>query len=748
MNIWIDLATREGVFLVVLFALGAGPASFLSARIDSVVRLALTPALGMCVGASLTVTLVQWAPVDHTYWVLPLAAALSLAVAIWRVVRGRLAISLPKREVAQILVVLVAVLAPASTLLHQRNTVGPVAWNVYDAVGYVSEIDGQQTQPIDVATTLRPPWRNSTNAYWDVYASGVQNIDVSALEGSVNDLLGLGATDTQSPFLIAILLVGGLGAFAAVRHATESRSWAAVLAGALFGGAFFLQLWADSSEAGICGLALLIPFLVVGAEALRGRVADCVILALIGAGYLTVYPLFVPMIVLGSATVLGVLGIVRLRRGRPARREVLGAAWRLALVLGLTAAFTPVAFARALSYWRTVLNSLSGLPVSGLPKYHLPISVLPGWLLQTHEFYLLGNGPGGAVSFALTVLAPLVVIAVGFGWFPRAFVGLAFAAACALLAEYVWVKQSCSYCVQRNLLPIAPLAAVMLGLGVAALWSIRHPLARLGAALAVVLIVVTVGGRVLDERRAIAGTAYFLASSDRTTLAHLPQRDAVVEVEGFNENVRAPGELPLVVALVNERTGGHASVVLDAPDYSANAYIGPPDQPSLTNPAYRFVLTRLAGVATDRRTLSRSGGISLQQRTSSLDVTPAGGLGVPMTYLNHSGRAWVQAPLLGEPLSFKLIGGSTAAPAWVHISLVTSEPIAFPRQPGVTVRQIGPQVGICIRATGDAPVRTADVTMSFAAIYPPPLHQKYQVAAPAEGVRLASMSAVTGHCRP
>jgi hypothetical protein len=51
-RIWFDPITRERAMLLTLVALGAGPASFLARRLDRVIRLALAPALGLCVGAA------------------------------------------------------------------------------------------------------------------------------------------------------------------------------------------------------------------------------------------------------------------------------------------------------------------------------------------------------------------------------------------------------------------------------------------------------------------------------------------------------------------------------------------------------------------------------------------------------------------------------------------------------------------------------------------------------------------------
>jgi hypothetical protein len=129
-----------------------------------------------------------------------------------------------------------------------------------------------------------------------------------------------------------------------------------------------------------------------------------------------------------------------------------------------------------------------------------------------------------------------------------------------------------------------------------------------------IAILAAAGDRMRVERIRILDTAYFLDSANRSVLAALPGHDVPVEIEGFNESLRAPGELPLVMALVNERTDNHASLALNAPDYSANAYLGPSYQPQLLDPNYRYVLTRFTAVITGRRTIARSGGIALEER--------------------------------------------------------------------------------------------------------------------------------------
>jgi hypothetical protein len=224
--------------------------------------------------------------------------------------------------------------------------------------------------------------------------------------------------------MIVLILVGALGACAATRYLADTRSWAAVLAGVLFGGPFFLQLWADSSQAAICGLGMILPFVVVGLEALRGRVADCVLLGLLAAGLLSLYPLFLPAVAVGVSIVLVVL-LFRMTRYRPRTRPKISVAiGRLVLVVILAAALTPVAFLRDLRYWHAVLTGAQSF--AGLPSYPLPIGVLPGWLLQSREFYYLPPlGVGGLKESVVAIVVPLImliVIVVGLRWRPRGMV--------------------------------------------------------------------------------------------------------------------------------------------------------------------------------------------------------------------------------------------------------------------------------------------------------------------------------------
>ena len=254
MHVWLDLISRELFFLALLIALGAGPVSFLPERFDATSRFALAPVLGLCVGACLTVTLAYPFAADDTAWLVIVVAIASLGVAYGR---HR---DMPRRpaiaNVAQVVVLIVVILASFNYPLALRHTVGPDGgYTIADTAGYVSETNGVARQSIHDAARAQPPFRDLALDYWEGYARNDQQLDVSALEASANDVLGLGSTDTHSPFLIVVILVGALGTFAVVRTVSGRDTWAAVLAGCLAVGPLFAELFIDGSQGALAGAA-------------------------------------------------------------------------------------------------------------------------------------------------------------------------------------------------------------------------------------------------------------------------------------------------------------------------------------------------------------------------------------------------------------------------------------------------------------------------------------------------------------
>jgi len=757
MHIWTDIVTRELVMLVTLFALGSGPASFLGRRFDAAARFGMASVLGLCVGTCVFTTLIWFTAARNTYWLLPILAALSVTVALWRGLkppraqpgegpqrsRGALLVGrLRARDAVALAVVCVVVAAPLSYTLHERHSVGPMGFEVWDAVGYTAETDGMVQQSIHVASHRDYATAHTfIERYWEFYAAGDQNLDAAPLSANLNELIGLQSTDTQGLFLIAFLIAGALGAFAAVRYAAPRPSWAAPLAGVLFAGPFFLQLMADGSQAATCGLGLILPIAAVGIDALRTpRLASVALLALLISGLMALYPLFVPGIALAAALVLLVTCGVAWWRGRLNRRALAtGAGW-VGLVLALSIIFSPVSFLRDVRYWHAVLNG--AYYIAGLPQYHLPYSVLPGWLLQTREFYFLTelSSHAPAKQVLIGVLLPILLLTAILCGLRRRPVGpilALLALICAGLAEYTSAGHHCSYCTDRTLLPVAPVSIGLLALGVAALASAPRRWLRWVGVIVALVAVGAVAERTRQERVRFADGAYFLDSSDRSLLSHLPPHAAPVDLEGYGQNPgKAPGELALVSFLASERNHAEVSVPSEYVDYAGLAYLGEsnPANPQFRSD-YRYVLTRFGGVQTGRRLLARTGSLALEERATPIDVTLVSGVAVPFVR-EDNGLAWVEGPL-----HMLVVGGGTGS-VWISLRFQAIVPVSVPPQPGVHTRlEPGGVLVACVRAMGRAPVRKGTITISFPLVAGIVPAEPFALPEPPQGVQLVAFSA-------
>jgi hypothetical protein len=759
MHIWIDLLAREAALLTTLLALGAAPASFLSERFNAADRLALAPILGFCLGTCVATTVLEFVPAGLTYWMLIPLALLSLGVALWRTrriwSRWISRIRPPSRELLQLLVVCVAVAGPLTYVFHERHTVGPAAYTYTDVDNYVAEQDGAQTRSIHEASDA---WNKSvrrgtrfadlTQRNWSFLSNFNGNLDAAPLDANVNGLLGLGAADTYSPFLIILLLAGALGGFAAVRYQTRSRTWMAALAGALFGGPMFLELWFDSFQAAVVALSLVIPIAMLSAETLRSRrAANLVLLALVLGCLLTVYPLFIPMLVATGALVLAWYGFVIRRGGGDLRPLVRPVAARIAALAALAIAFDPVGFTRNIHYYGKIIANTVPLPRVG---WHLPIEVQPGWLLQTREFwYMPALGTGGFKQVVLGALLPLVFlgfIVIGVRRHRSTLALVALTGICAIIAEYAYAsRNACTYCAERDLLPLAPIAAVLLALGLATVLAMPGRWFRVAGIAGAVLVVGAVGQRARVELTRFANGSYFLDSANRSALSHLPRKATAVQLEGYGQTLSAQAEQPLVYHLANEYARGRVSIVLGSNLNNAIEYLdfGPVEFPGAEfHPRYDYVLTRFAGIGTDRRVIARSGGIALEQRTQPLDVTPYAGLEAPLARLDRSGAAWLQQT---SPLQLDVVGDSQRR-VWARLTFHATEPISVAPQPGVRARLRGSTLTACVAATGSPPVRQASLTVTAAPIVGPMPHEQFPPPIPSESIALTAMRAVAGRC--
>ncbi|HXC45168.1 MAG TPA: hypothetical protein VNU24_01075, partial [Solirubrobacteraceae bacterium] len=656
--------------------------------------------------------------------------------------------------------VCVAVAAPLTYTLHERHSVGPTGYEIWDVDDYATEPDAMEQQSIRQATdsyslavvdyvkgagnrSLHPSLRstNFDRIFWTIYGGSYQNIDASPLSANLNEVIGLHGTDTQTLFLIVFLLAGALGAFAAVRYFAPSPRWAAPLAGILFAGPFFLQLMADGSQAATCGLGLVLPIAAVGMDTLRqARWASLAVLALLIAGLSALYPLFVPGIAISGALALLVLGVVRARKGQLDRRTLRRAAGAVSFVIVLSILFDVVVFTRNVRYWNEVLKGKDYF--STLPQYHLPFSILPGWLFQTREFYSLTNlGNASAWQLLIGVALPVAVVIamlLATGLKRVAAIVLLPISVYALMAFYTSAAHGCSYCTERAMLPIAPLSIGLFALGVAALASTQRAWLRwAGIALAAILVL-AVAERTRQERLRFSQGSYFLDSESRDLISHLPAKPGAVDIEGYGEDSgTAVGEAPLIYAMVAERTHGDVSIATEYNDYNALAYVGAanPHNPQF-DPNYRYVLTRLGGVKTGRRVIARSGSLALEERAGQLDVTLVSGIGVPMVRVDKNGLPWVEAPL------HMLVVGGGRAPAWVSVSFKPVVRASVVPQPGLKVAELGGgEFAACIPATGTAPLRTATIGLSFPLLPGVLPAEKFGEEGPPRGVQIQSMYA-------
>ena len=106
------------------------------------------------------------------------------------------------------------------------------------------------------------------------------------------------------------------------------------------------------------------------------------------------------------------------------------------------------------------------------------------------------------------------------------------------------------------------------------------------------------------------------------------------------------GELPLAYDVVWEHTHGHLSAPADVQGDSGLAYVYVHPLSAtvgeIYNPTYRYVSHTDPNVETARKVLFEAGGVALEQRIQSLDVTVDGGIGVQPAD-DPDGNAYVES---------------------------------------------------------------------------------------------------------
>lgn len=734
MPVALDLLLRECVMLVTLFALGVGPASWLSDRLDPVARAALAPALGLSLGTSLFTTLIAFAPSSRTFWLLPVVGLASAGYAflrrdVWRHRGGSPSLSRWKSSLkgaAEIVLVCLAVSTPINVALLSHNSIGPAAYSIADVDGYVLQTDGMMHESFLAARSVSPNdvslGRNLVRRFLSVAAnSNGWPFEASALEANFDSLLQIGATQSIGAVVLVYLVVAGLGAFAAVRYATWSRSPAALLAGALFGGPFFFQLYFDGSVAAICAMAVLVPLGVVSWDALgTPSRARLVLVSLVVAPLPAFYPVFIAPVSIAAVIVAGVA------MARVARREVVRRARAVGMlmlqfagVVALAAAFDVLGTLKGF----TMFLHQAGKLGPGAPSYDLGWGTAGAWLLQARGIYsvafsdhtLLSNALlGVAVPVALGVCAIFGVIRWRFAWvlLPLMVVSIVL----AIYTRSFEVGSACTYCTDRSLLPVGTVAPVLLALGVAGIAASGRLIVR-AVVLPVVLIAIGAAAHALvGEETQFSSNSYFVGAPLRSVIAHLPKHGCVV-LEGFTgANPLPPAEAVLPYAAGEERAWGRIGLPVDY-DAGALEYLALPAGLTLSYPSfcagYRYVLTRMDGTFTRRRIIFRDGAIAVEDRARPLGLLVDHGVwlgpGQSRPYVVSSIAA------TSEPTEF-VVTGVRSWPVYVRLSLGLGSPggvggMTSPEP--MTAHRRGEHLDICIRSRRVGPgVGTASLHMT------------------------------------
>ena len=733
----LDLLGREAALLAVITLLGSGPATLLKGKVAAPVRFALMPIIGLCAGSCIFTTLLAVLPASSTFWLLPVLGLASLAAATVPGRRRRRAAhysdgkpASSKRRghpYAMILLVVLAVAAPISIALLEMNSVGPTTFEVYDIDDYLAFQDGAQHQSIHEALVPGTSQTNFVQILYTYLTGAAQEAEISPLAANVNELFDLHATETISADLIAVLVAGGLGIFAAICVALETESWWAAFGGSLLGGAFFMQLFFDGSEGAISGLVVLVPLGVLGVIAARGhRLRYLIPFSICLAGIIDFYPILLEVVACSAGAALALAGL-RSLRAHDWRALRAGSAM-VGVTLVLTFIFDVVGFGRAT---KIVVHSLeTSFQSVNFPEYHLYPHLIPGWLLQTVGFYSFATTLTPSISAVAAWLVPtalLVVVCLTLRRDSFAVMGLAGIGICVLAGAYQMLHGHCSYCEDRSLLPVAVIAMFLLGLGLARLARERSAFVAGTVALISLLAASSIALSAYNEFCRYTGYGFFLQTPVRQVLNHLPAGHGNVEVEGFGSGSGAAGELPIVYDLVYERTNGRVSLAADQPGVGL-AYFGVyPLASPVFRPSYQYVLTRVPGIATARRVLARSSGVALEQRTSPLDVTIDSGVSVPtLPSENPTGSATVVGSLHFVVSGFSRTNPSVTVTFDLPSDISAASLAALHRLGRVT----GSTLKVCAVTTGSATIHT--VTVSSPAL---------------NGTNLTSMAASASRCR-
>ncbi len=752
-SVWFGLYLREIVTLLLLGALGS--AFVVSLRELSVVsRLAIAPVFGLAFGSTIMITANYFIPAKTTAFAvfIPMVV-LSLGIAMWlyRRKRSRNIRLKWSWSILQLPLIIVVLLFALNYPLAVRDSLGPHGFRIGDAAGYVAVGDGNKDHtPRQSREEWAPVW-DKTADYAHGYLNGFQHTGSDTITSNVGVIFGWSTSELHSSFMAVLILVGALGVFSAVCYLTNSRHWLATFSSLFYAGPMTYQLFLDASQGALAGLSLIVPTALLALVAWRERKLKLYFLiAVLLAGMLSVYPIYITQFGLGVFIVLFYLFIKALDKWRGTVSNSVKLLGVLAIVTIITITLSPVATARAWRYFKALADSayLDAITV-GLPQYPIPDYAVPSYVFQTHELYYLTD-PTNVISSEIfvTFVWPLVLLGVcAYGvWRYRMTVAyIPFLLAAIIIVSYTWTtREECTYCVVRNLLIFAPYMSVFVGVGVIALFKQR----RLPWIIASIIVMVTT--------IAIAGQRDYVLARRMTSDGHLTPRSAdyvidglkgrkgSVYLEGVGASYNTAYEMPSFYHRIRfEAKQMRIAISIENDKSAGTAYLGGTKKvygPEYT-PDYEYVFTRIGSVKTNRKTLRRSDAFALQAR-KGVDVTVTEGVIIDHPWRDRNGYAWVV-----EPLKF-WVSSPTDRTVWLRLTFKgpAARTARFAGPGRASTKHSRSKFIVCKKIKGPVGLRRVKIKIKSKK-YPPGPNSKYFVRPhPPKGLRLYAMSASTKPC--
>ena len=673
--------------------------------------LAAAPLVGAALLSAVSTGLSPWLPLGTAAWAILLPIALGSAAVGTAILWGG-GVSRGGALMDPAIVFGAGLLLGALPNMIRRTT-GPIAFQVYDSLGYTATDLWLSAHPAVSETIEGPDLLTRAGTF---YVAGNQRIGVSGLNATVAEWFGLQPSLMLTPLLAVSLATLATGGWLIARLLGAGR------VGALLAGAWGLSpaafmLVADSTLGNLVGLAFVALVFAAALAAVRSGAWRMVPIAAAGvAGLVACYPeLLTPTAVLMVFGACVMLARNVARRGtRRALTGMRSAALPTGTALLIAAALTPEGTRRALGYVREIatasladrFDNLAGATslFDNLPPRWLTPLNGGSWLFGSVHLYELqrwdARSLASQLALLLLALALFGIVIVGVwrrGLAPVVIIlgGVGIALIIGVQASQQYGANGCEYCGWKAMTFALPFVAAGLGLGASRLIALvrfrgeaGHRVLA-GAGLAVValgLIMVGVADARLVRGLVNSPSAVPTDLRDATASAAGAAKRAPVLLEGLEGRPHPFYELGMAYFLTGSSTPVPPAFVAST---AGVPYLTPPspnpDAYFATN--YLTVLTAFPDMRTNRSEIARFGDFAVQSAGAhdavvagqEARVDPAAKPGRRIPWLTGPADIWVrsgQAPTVVriEPISARKEGFRS-----VSARALTGGPLAIHR---------------------------------------------------------------------